>query len=83
VAAIPAVALVLDLPSELVLARNAAREGRVVDPAIVRQHHETLRNALARDALRIEGWTAIIVLTDAAGADALAIERLPRAPAPA
>jgi predicted kinase len=82
-AGIPAVALVLDLPAELVLARNAGREGRVVDPAVVRQHLAALRDVLDRDLLLVEGWTTVIVLADALGSDGLSIARAPRSAAPA
>ncbi len=81
-AGIPTIAVVLDLEPEVVLARNAGRDGRVVDPAIVRGHLATLRDTLDQDALRLEGWTTIIVLADPAAADTLSIERVARDPAP-
>jgi len=78
-AGLPAIALVLDLPSAVVLARNAARSGRTVDPAIVAGHLGILRRALDTGALAAEGWWAIVTLRDRAAVDALRIERRPRA----
>jgi len=78
VAGRPAVAIVLALPAAVVLARNAARIGRVVDPAIVERHLRRLEAALATDQLSGEGFAAVHVLTDPAGVDALSIVRAPR-----
>ena len=45
-AGVPAVAIVFAPPRDVVLARNAARPERVVDPAIVERHLERLATAL-------------------------------------
>lgn len=76
-AGVPAVAIVLDLPPALVLARNAARPGRRVDPAVVRHHLATLRRSVDRGAFDTEGWSLVVRLQDAASADALGIARRP------
>lgn len=54
----PVIALVLDLPPELVLARNAARSGRVVPEPVVRRQLAMLA-AVTDEALRREGFSAI------------------------
>ena len=54
----PAIALVLDLPPELVLARNAARTGRVVpEPAVRRQL--AMLEAVTDETLRREGFMMV------------------------
>ena len=58
----PVVAIVLDLPATVVLARNAARTERVVDPAVVRRHLATLRATVDDGRLAAEGLDAIVVL---------------------
>jgi protein phosphatase len=74
-AGVPAIAIVLDLPAPLVLARNAARPGRTVDPRIVRDHLELLRSALAGGDLATEGWSAVVRIRAATDLDDLSIER--------
>ncbi len=78
-AGLPAVAIVLDLPSATVLARNAARRPRVVDEAIVRRHLARLRAALEgpEPALWREGFADILVLRDPVEVDRLTIRRQP------
>jgi protein phosphatase len=70
---VPAVALVLDLPAALVLARNAVRPGRVVpEPAVRRQLADLL--ATMRDGvLGAEGFAAVHVVRTAAELDELTI----------
>src|SRR5581483_1733566 len=58
-AGIPAVAIVFDLPLDVVLAQNARRAGRVVEPRVVERQWRTLAAALARDALAEEGFVAV------------------------
>ena len=54
----PVIALVLDLPPELVLARNAARSGRVVpEPAVRRQL--AMLAAVTDETLRREGFRVV------------------------
>jgi predicted kinase len=59
-AEVPAIAIVFALPRGVVLARNAARQGRVVDPAIVERHLERLEAALPD--LPDEGFDEVVVL---------------------
>jgi predicted kinase len=70
---VAAVAIVLDLPGPLVLARNATRQGRIVPEAAVRRHLADLERSLRRDQLAVEGFAAIHVLRDAAALDAFEI----------
>jgi protein phosphatase len=76
-AGLPTVAIVFDLPPEVVLARNAARIGRVVDESIVRLHLARLR--LALDGLvapiATEGLAEIVVLRDQREIDAIRVVR--------
>ena len=72
----PAVALVLDLPLEVCLARNLARPGRRVPPAAVRRQHRELRASLAN--LAGEGFAAVDVVTDAEELDRLQVVRDPQ-----
>lgn len=76
-AGLPAIAIVLDLPSATVLARNAARRPRVVDEAIVRRHLARLRAALEgpEPALWREGFADIVVLRDPVEVDRVRIRR--------
>jgi len=69
----PAVAIVFALPREIVLTRNAAREGRVVDPAIVARHLDRLETALP--GLTSEGFVRVVVLSSDADVEALEIRR--------
>jgi protein phosphatase len=79
-ARVPAVAIVLDLPADVVHARNAGREARVVPPEIVDRHLAGLGEALgagrlATDGLEAEGFEAVWVVRDPAELDALRIVR--------
>lgn len=78
-AGLPAIGIVLDLPSATVLARNAARRPRVVDEAIVRRHLARLRAALEgpEPALWREGFADILVLRDPVEVDRVTIRRQP------
>jgi len=58
----PVIAIVLDLPAEIVRAQNAARTGRQVPEAIVDRHLTSLAGTLARDALGFEGHQHIVIL---------------------
>jgi protein phosphatase len=57
----PAVAVVLAIPLEVSLARNAARRERRVPSAAVRRQDAFLRASLPR--LREEGYASVLVLT--------------------
>jgi predicted kinase len=74
-AGVPAVAIVFDLTPELVQARNAARAGRVVDPAIVALHLRQLRMLLDRGNIEAEGFDRVYRLRDPAEVDAVTIVR--------
>lgn len=78
-AGVPATAIVLDLPVEIVLARNAARRPRVVDEEVVRHHHTRLRASLDGPAppLEREGFAQVVVLRDPAEAELVRIRRRP------
>ncbi len=78
-AGVPATAIVLDLPAEIVLARNAARRPRVVDEAVVRHHLARLRASLDGPAppLLREGFSQVVVLRDPAEVDRVRIRRHP------
>lgn len=75
--AMPVVAIVLDLPHDVVQARNATRV-RVVPPLVVADQLARLRGALDADApngLHAEGFDLIVVLTDPAEVDAIRFAR--------
>jgi protein phosphatase len=78
-AGIPVTAIVLDLPAETVLARNAARRPRVVDEEVVRHHLERLRANLdgPAPALLREGFAQVVVLRDPIEVDRVRIRRRP------
>jgi predicted kinase len=80
---VPARAVVLALPDELVQARNRARVGRVVPPDVVQRQLALiarLGDTPAAIALRLrgEGFAAVMVVTTAAELDALNAVRIPR-----
>jgi len=83
-AATPIVAIVLDLPSDVVMARNAARLARVVDPAVVERHLESVRT-VDSGRLAAEGFDHVVMLRSVADVARLRIERRgparPREPA--
>jgi predicted kinase len=74
-AGVPVAALVLDLPAADVLARNAARVERVVDPAVVRRHLASLRAIVDDGRLAAEGIDPVVVLETTAAVTTLRIER--------
>jgi protein phosphatase len=78
-AGVQATAIVLDLPAEIVLARNAARRPRVVDEAVVRHHLARLRTSLDGPAppLLREGFSQVVVLRDPTEVDGVRIQRRP------
>ena len=77
-AGVPAVAIVLDLPLDVVLARNAGRE-RVVDEPVIRRHVDRLHAALEGPdpAIEREGFALVVVLREPAAVDAVTIRRRP------
>ncbi len=76
-AGVPAVAIVLDLPTAVVLARNAARTGRKVDESVVRRHLGRMRTTLAAadGGLRAEGFSAVVLLRDPRDLEAISLVR--------
>jgi protein phosphatase len=74
---IPAVAIVLDLPPELVVSRNATRAGRIVPEDAVRRQLGELAGSIHRGSLDLDGFEAVHVLHSAAEVDALTIGRRP------
>jgi protein phosphatase len=78
-AGVPTTAIVLDLPTETVLARNAARPARTVDYEVVRRQLGGVREALDGPAppLYREGFSQVIVLRDPAEVDRVRIRRRP------
>ena len=81
-ASVPAIAIAIDLPIGVCLARNAAR-GRVVPPDVVERQALLLRDALDQPAgLASEGFDAWHVIASAADLDAVAIARVPGSTTP-
>jgi protein phosphatase len=74
---VPVVAIVLDLPGSLVVARNASRSERIVPEAAVRGQLEDLRSALRDGLLETEGFRAVHVLRTPGELEGLRIERTP------
>ena len=76
-AGLPAVAIVLDLPAATVLARNAARTGRMVDEIVVRRHLDRLRHAVDGSGawLHVEGFSQVVILQDPLEFEAVIIVR--------
>jgi len=74
-AGVPAVAIVLDLPGPVALARNAARPGRVAPEAAVRGHLRDVAGSLPDGRLEAEGFAAVVRLSDPADVDAIRMVR--------
>ena len=83
-AGVPALAIVLALPAEVVHARNAARRGRVVDPSVVDRHIDRLASTLGHGGgitgvtsggISGEGFAAVHVLRSAPEVDEVVLER--------
>jgi predicted kinase len=83
-AGVPAVAIVLDLPPDVVLARNAGR-ARVVDPEVVREHLARIRELVDGGSLEREGFEAVYRIRSPRELDAVEVVRAPatRRPVPA
>jgi predicted kinase len=73
VAGVPAIAIVLALPADVVHARNSTRTGRVVDAAVVDRHLQRLADALDT-GFAGEGFAAVHVVRSIAEADAVVVE---------
>jgi protein phosphatase len=76
-AGIPAVAIVLALPAQVVHAQNALRPGRVVPRDVVEQHVRMLEHGLRAGALQVEGFAEVAIIRDSVELDALRVERAP------
>lgn len=74
-AGLPAVAIVLDVPPDLVVRRNDTRRERVVDRGIVRDHLARLRTAVDSGLLEREGFHVVYRIREPAELDAVRIER--------
>ncbi len=76
-AGVPAIAIVLDLPAAVVLARNSGRAERVVPTRVVERHLGELRRSLAGGgaALADEGFSNVIRFTDPTALDGARVIR--------
>ena len=75
-ARVPVSAIVLDLPPDVVRARNAGRP-RVVDPDVVTRHLDWMRETVDRDRLRAEGVDPIVHLRSERDVETLVVVRRP------
>ncbi len=82
-ACVPAVAIVLDLPPEVVHARNRGRPAGIVPADAVDRQLAALASALRPGGIDVEGFARAYVLTTAAAVDAVVVQRVtvPRPPA--
>ncbi|HEX2884236.1 MAG TPA: AAA family ATPase [Candidatus Limnocylindria bacterium] len=71
----PAVAIVLDLPLEVAMARNLGRSDRRPPSAALRRQHRWLHDALAEMAH--EGFAAVHVLSSPAAVEDVVVRRAP------
>lgn len=74
-AGVPAFAIVLDLPADLVLARNRSRGRLAVPEAAVLRQLGRLQASLRAPGLVAEGFAGILVLHDPVAVERLAIRR--------
>jgi len=74
-AGVPAVAVVLDLPGAVVLARNASRPDRVVPEAAIRRQLAELDRTLRAGRLETEGFASVVRLAGVAAVDAARVVR--------
>lgn len=85
-ARVPAVAIVLDLPSNVIHVQNAGRTARIVDPAVVERHIAAIRQTVDEGRLVTEGFDHVVLLRSPRDVAALRVERRgparPREPAP-
>jgi predicted kinase len=73
----PVIAIVFDLPAEVVRRQNAARPGRHVPDAIVERHLARLAVTLDRGTLEAEGYARVVALRDPAEVAQLSIRLIP------
>jgi protein phosphatase len=74
-AAVPTVAIVLDLPAALVEAQNAARAARVVDPEVVERHLDAIRRTVDDGRLVLEGFDHVVLLRSTPDVMGLRVDR--------
>jgi predicted kinase len=74
-AGVPAVAIVFDLPPDLVLARNRLRPTGVVPEDVVKQQLDDLRRSLDSGLLAAEAWARVTRFTDPAAIDGATVVR--------
>lgn len=75
-AGLVAVAIVLDLPEEVVVARNAARGELAVPEEALRRHLTRLASSLQGPGPGAEGFAQVVVLRDPAEVDAVRVVRV-------
>jgi protein phosphatase len=73
--ATPIVAIVLGLPANTVLAQNATRRPRTVDPAVVERHLNAVRHTIDAGQLTTEGFDHVVLLRSTTDIANLRIER--------
>lgn len=69
------VALVLDLPPEIIRAQNAGRTNRVVDAAVVDRHLAAIRRTIDGGQLTAEGFDHVVLLRSRHDVATLRVER--------
>ena len=74
-AGVPVTAIVLDLPTQTVLAQNAARTERVVDASVVQRHLATLRRDIDQGRLSTEAIDHVVLLSTPEEATRLRLDR--------
>ena len=72
---LPAVAIVLDLPADLVLARNRLRITGVVPEAAVMAQLDDLRRSVDSGLVDAEAWHAVVRITDPGDVEAVRVTR--------
>jgi protein phosphatase len=73
--ATPIVAIILDLDPTTVLAQNATRTARVVDPAVIQRHLEAVRQTIDAGQLTAEGFDHVVQLRSTQDVANLKVER--------
>lgn len=74
-AGVPAIAIALELPDDVVITRSARRTGRVVPEEVVRRQLEDLRASLLGRGVEAEGFALVVRLTSADDVDRVRIVR--------
>jgi predicted kinase len=74
-AGVPAIAIVLDLPEGIVLARNEARGSLAVPEQAVRRHLARVAASLRGPGLGAEGFARVVVLGEPSDVDAVRVIR--------